>query len=191
MADPASSAAFLMLAFVLAGTAQTVWFRSPRSAAFAIPIDLGLRLRGRRVFGDNKTIRGFVVMVPAAAAAFALLALAARLAGAADGLWPISTSGYALVGAWAGFAFMLGELPNSFVKRQLDIDPGDLARTPAAAACQLVVDRLDSGVAMLIAVGCVLPLPAAAWALVLTIGPFLHWSFAVILFRLGLKARPA
>ena len=54
-----------------------------------------------------------------------------------------STSpGYAALGAWAGLGFMLGELPNSFVKRQLDVAPGMAPRGRAGAA---VVVRRRSG----------------------------------------------
>jgi hypothetical protein len=90
--NPVACGWFLLLAFVIAGTAQTAWFASPASRRFAQPLDAGLTLRGRRLFGENKTRRGFLVMLPASAAGFALLAI---LAGdpAALGLWPLSISG--------------------------------------------------------------------------------------------------
>jgi hypothetical protein len=188
--DPLACGWFLLLAFVVAGTAQTAWFASPVSRRFAQPLDAGLSLRGRRLFGENKTRRGFVVMVPAAAAGFALLGM---LAGdpATLGLWPLSIPGYALAGAVAGFGFMAGELPNSFVKRQLDIAPGDAVRGPLASACQFTIDRLDSGIGMLVALSLVVAVPWRTAAVVLIVGPFIHWTFSVAMFRLGLKPRPA
>lgn len=188
--DPAACALFLLASFTLAGVAQTAWFAAPASRAVAFPLDGGLRLRGRRLFGANKTTRGFVVMVPAAAAAFALLA-----AGTGDpvraGLWALAPSGYALLGAWAGFGFMAGELPNSFVKRQLSIAPGDGPRSRAGTAVQFIVDRLDSGIGMLAAVSVAVQTPAMVWLYVLLFGPAIHWSFSLVLFRLGLKQRAA
>jgi hypothetical protein len=188
--NPVACGCFLLLAFVIAGTAQTAWFASPASRRFAQPLDAGLTLRGRRLFGEHKTRRGFVVMVPASAAAFALLAV---LAGdpAALGLWPLSTSGYALAGAIAGFGFMAGELPNSFAKRQLDIAPGGAPCGPLASACQFAVDRLDSGIGMLLALNAFAAVPWRAVAVVLIAGPFIHWTFSVLMFHLGLKPRPA
>ena len=188
--DPVACGCFLLLAFVLAGTAQTAWFASPASRRFAQPLDGGLTLRGRRLFGENKTGRGFVVMVPASAAGFALLAV---LAGepAALGLWPLSVPAYALAGAIAGFGFMAGELPNSFAKRQLDIAPGGVPRRSLASACQFAVDRLDSGIGMLLALSCFVAVPWRTVAIVLTVGPLIHWTFSVVMFRLGLKPRPA
>ena len=181
---------FLLAAFVIAGTAQTAWFTSPSSHRFAQPLDAGLTLRGRRLFGENKTLRGFVVMVPASAAAFALLAM---LAGDPPALvlWPLSITAYAIAGAVAGFGFMAGELPNSFVKRQLDIMPGDAAQRPIASACQFAVDRLDSGIGMLLALSLLVAVPWRTVAVVLVVGPFIHWTFSVVMFRLGLKPRPA
>jgi CDP-archaeol synthase len=186
----AACAWFLIGAFVMAGMAQTAWFAAPLSRRFAWPVDGGATFRGRRVFGANKTVRGFVVMVPAAALAFALVAAMVGNPGAA-GLWPLSIAGYALLGACAGLGFMAGELPNSFVKRQLGVDPGTRARSPLVAALQFMIDRIDSGVGMLIAVSLVSPTPPTTWLLVLVIGPMFHWAFSVAMFYLGLKARPA
>jgi hypothetical protein len=188
--NPVACGCFLLVAFVIAGTAQTAWFVSPASRRFAQPLDGGLTLRGRRLFGQNKTRRGFVVMVPASAAAFALLAV---LTGdpAALGLWPLSIPGYALAGAIAGFGFMAGELPNSFVKRQLDIAPGGAPPGPLATACQFAVDRLDSGLGMLLALNSFVAVSWQTVAVVLIAGPFIHWTFSVLMFHLGLKPRPA
>ena len=189
-ADPVACGCFLLLAFVLAGIAQTAWFASAESGRFRQPIDGGLTFRGRRVFGDNKTVRGFVVMVPATAAAFATLAIFAGDP-AALGLWPLSIVGYLVTGAVAGLGFMAGELPNSFLKRQLGIGPGEAAGTPVAAAVHFALDRLDSGVGMLLALSVLVRVSWLTVATVLTLGPVIHWSFSMLMFRLGVKARAA
>jgi hypothetical protein len=188
--DPAACALFLLAAFTLAGVAQTAWFAAPASRVFALPLDGGRRFRGHPLLGANKTTRGFVVMVPAAAAAFALLA-AASVEPSRVGLWRLTSGGYAVLGAWAGFGFMAGELPNSFVKRQLNIAPGDAPRRRVWTAVQFIGDRLDSGIGMLAAVSVAVPTPALVWLYVLLIGPAIHWSFSLVLFRLGLKQRAA
>src|SRR5216110_2464646 len=132
--DPLLCALFLIVSFTAAGLVHSAWLRAPISQRLAIPLDGGVRLRGRRVFGDNKTVRGFAVMVPAAALAFAGLSAAAQFAPmVAAGLWPLSPFRFAALGAWAGLGFMLGELPNSFLKRQLDIPPGAAPRGRVSA----------------------------------------------------------
>lgn len=181
---------FLLGAFVLAGMAQTAWFAAPLSRRFSQPIDAGATFRGRRVLGEHKTLRGFVVMIPGAAVAFVALAAAVGDPGAA-GLWPLTPAGYAGLGACAGFGFMAGELPNSFIKRQLGIRPGECRGSRAAAAAQFVADRIDSGLGMLLAASAIVRIPAMTWLLVLAIGPSIHWAFSVLMFHLGLKTRPA
>jgi CDP-2,3-bis-(O-geranylgeranyl)-sn-glycerol synthase len=187
--DPIACGVFLLIAFVLAGVAQTAWFHMGRSASLAIPLDGGLTWRGRRVFGANKTLRGLVVIVPASAAAFAMLA--AMTGARSAGLWPLSASAYAALGAWAAIGFMAGELPNSFVKRQLDIAPGSAPLGRRRAVVHFAIDRLDSGVGMLVAIGIVVPVPLETWLVVLAVGPIIHWSFSVAMFHLGIKTRAA
>lgn len=188
--DAFAAALFILGAFTLAGVAQIAWFATPRSRAFAVPLDGGLRFRGRRVFGANKTLRGVVVMVPAAAVAFALLAWAVPDV-EGQWIWPIPIPAYAALGAWAALGFMAGELPNSFLKRQLDIAPGEAADGSLAFFCHLLLDRIDSGLGLLIAMSLVVEVPAPTWAYVLLLGPFIHWSFSAVMFRFGLKGRPA
>jgi CDP-2,3-bis-(O-geranylgeranyl)-sn-glycerol synthase len=190
--DPVACAGFLLLAFIASGAAQTAWFASARSAFFAVPLDGGRCIRGRRIFGANKTIRGFVVMVPATATAFALIAAGIRLNDPAmHGLWQMTIVSYGLLGAWAAIGFMAGELPNSFLKRQLDIAPGFAPTHRAMLIVQFLADRLDSGVGMLAAVSLAVPTPWLTWGAVLLIGPAIHWAFSLVMFRLGLKPRAA
>jgi CDP-2,3-bis-(O-geranylgeranyl)-sn-glycerol synthase len=191
--DPLAAALFLTVAFVLAGLAHSAWLGTRLSRRLMMPLDGGLRVRGRRVFGDNKTVRGFVVIVPATSVTFAGLFAIISLMNpeATSGLWTLSEFGYAALGAWAGLGFMAGELPNSFVKRQLDIGPGLAPRGSAATMVSFVVDRIDSILGMLVALSTVVPTPALTWLYVLLIGPGIHLAFSALLYRLGVKARPA
>jgi hypothetical protein len=189
--DPLACAFLLIVAFVAAGLVHSAWLRAPASRRFMMPLDGGARFRGRRIFGENKTVRGFMIMVPATALAFpAVAAVFSRIAPSAA-LWPLDLSGFAALGAWAGIGFMLGELPNSFVKRQLDVPPGEAPRGPTARAVGFLIDRLDSIVGMLAAVSLAEPTPWATWGYVIVLGPAIHWSFSVLLYYIGVKARPA
>ena len=55
-----------------------------------------------------------------------------------------------MVGALCGAAYVLAELPNSFVKRRLGIAPGTSA--PRARAAQYLVDQVDSVVGCAVAI---------------------------------------
>ena len=191
--DPLVTALFLIAAFILAGLLHSVWLASEASRNFSYPIDGGRRFRGRRVFGDNKMVRGFIVMTPAAGLSFwALATLLDTLSPALRAsLWPLSNGELALLGAWAGLGFMLGELPNSFVKRQLDIAPGAPASRGVGGVVGFVADRVDSIIGMLLAISVVTYTPWQTWVYVLTLGPAIHLCFSVLLYRLGVKARAA
>lgn len=187
--DPLACALFLIAAFMLAGVCQALWLASPTSRRFAFPLDAGRTVGGKRLFGDNKTARGVVVMVPATGAAF--MALAALAPWTDRGLWPLSTGGYGALGLLAGAGFMAGELPNSFVKRRLSIAPGAAPRGSLAMPLFFVIDRVDSAIGMLAALAVAVPVPLATVAYVLAIGPGIHGLFSALTFRLGGKARAA
>ena len=181
--DALRCAAFLIAAFVGAGILHVLWMGSPSSRYFAVPLDFGRTIRGRRLFGDNKTFRGFVVMTPAAAAAFVLLS---KVFG---GLWPISAPQYAALGVCSGLGFMLGELPNSFLKRQLGVPPGQAPTNPTARLVCLLIDRTDSIAGMLVALRLLVPVPWQTWIYVLVSGAGIHGIFSFLLYRLGVKGR--
>lgn len=191
--NPLGIALFIVAAFIIAGTIHSAWLASPVSRRLQIPIDGGLHIRERRLFGDNKTVRGFIVMPPAAGFAFWALGvlLEAMSPQLRDSLWPLGNGGLALLGTWAGLGFMLGELPNSFVKRQLDIRPGTTANGTLSSLLWFAVDRVDSIFGVLIAISIVTPTPWMTWMYVILIGPAVHLCFSVLLFRLGVKARRA
>jgi CDP-2,3-bis-(O-geranylgeranyl)-sn-glycerol synthase len=103
------------------------------------PIDGGRTFRGRRLFGDNKSWRGALVM-------------GSGVLGATLGLhrsdWyrarlpaPVRHIPPGLLGVLLALGTVAGELPNSMMKRQLDIGPGAQKRSPAGIALSL----LDQG----------------------------------------------
>jgi CDP-2,3-bis-(O-geranylgeranyl)-sn-glycerol synthase len=148
----AERAVWLTAPILIAGLVHVAVITRDIAPAFAKPIDAGRRWRGRPLLGRNKTWRGFVVMPAAAAITIAAQqALAARsphlaaLAPLRRGAPPAWT-----VGAICGAAYVLAELPNSFVKRSLGITPGTTAER--ARAVQYVVDQLDSVVGCAVAI---------------------------------------
>jgi CDP-diglyceride synthetase len=191
--DAGACTIFLIAAFSLAGLAQTAWLRSRASNRFALPLDFGATLRGRRIFGANKTWKGLVVMVPAVGTAFWVLAAAIGLLrpSALANLWSLSPAGYFLLGCWAGLGFMLGELPNSFIKRQAGISPGMPATGGIPRVVSFVVDQTDSVLAALVALVLVVKVPWPAWIGILLAGPLVHWLFNVLLVHLGVKTKAA
>lgn len=191
--EPFACALLIIIAMSAAGVVHTYWMRSERSQRFRMPLDGGCTWRGRRLLGDHKTVRGFMAIVPAAGAAFALLGASRELLPAwlAQGLWDLAPAQFFLLGCWAGFWFMAGELPNSFCKRRLGVAPGAVPRSGAARVLCLITDRLDSVLALLIAVSVVMPVSALTWFWVLILGPAVHLLFSAALYLAGVKARIA
>jgi hypothetical protein len=107
--------------------------------SLARPLDAGATVRGRRVFGDNKTWRGAVVMFGGVVVATLLLSRWA----AWSCHWPTVLRAHTLLFALLlGLGFVVGELPNSFLKRQVDIRPGDRRRSPLGIALS-IFDQAD------------------------------------------------
>jgi hypothetical protein len=94
----------------------------------------------RRLFGENKTWRGALVMTGGTIAAARVLhcvpSYRRRLP------QPVAQANPVLVCTLLGVASWTGELPNSFVKRRLGIPPGEQRLSPGGVAIS-VVDQAD------------------------------------------------
>jgi hypothetical protein len=156
------------------------WLRS-----VAVPIDRSVRIRGRRLFGANKTWRGVLAVALGASAGYCLQ-------GAFPGLQPpafraLPTSGLALLGFALGAAAMLAELPNSFLKRQLDIAPGAPGGGPAAVFFY-VFDQVDLllGAWPVVAPWFAPTLPRLAWSVLFVV--VVHQCISALGALLGMRA---
>ncbi len=190
--DPRACSIFLFVSLVAAGVGQTLWLRSSASRRFKHTLDGGRTFRGRRIFGDNKTWAGFVVMVPATGAAFLFARQLSSISpGMAEGLWALSPLAYGLLGCWTGLGFMLGELPNSFLKRQWRIGAGQPPHSPLARMLCFTVDQVDSIVGGLLALSVFVRVPLLSWLYIFLIGAIIHWLFNLTFMLLGMKTRAA
>jgi hypothetical protein len=189
--DAVVCASFLILSFVTAGFVQAFWLRSQFSKRFQRPIDGGRTFRGVRIFGDNKTWRGFIAIVPGVGIAFVLLRIlfAALPHGVLDGLWPLSVLQFGILGCLVGIGFMLGELPNSFVKRRLGIPPGEAPEGANARWICFLIDRFDSILGGMLVLALIVRVLTLTWCIIFLFGPIIHLAFNVLLFQLGVKAR--
>jgi hypothetical protein len=128
----------LLVASALSGLVlkHDLWRRLRR------PIDHGTTWRGHRLFGDSKTWRGVVVAVIGCLIGVALQC--ALVATRVDSLSLLDYSGRGAVwvGAAMGAGAMVGELPNSFAKRQLGIAPGKTTKGPLSIVFY-VWDQVD------------------------------------------------
>ncbi|HZT96513.1 MAG TPA: CDP-archaeol synthase [Chloroflexota bacterium] len=179
---------WLMFPVVAAGATHVVVLKLDLLNRLAIPLDAGASWRGKRIFGDNKTVRGSVLM-PVMAACFTSLeaALASRRqAGGFDPRVEFATTPW-IAGFLVGLAYCLAELPNSFLKRRLDIPAG--GHSARGSSVQYAVDQLDS------VVGCLLALRAVyrprRWEMPLAclLGSAIHVGIDLLLYQLGVKTK--
>jgi CDP-diglyceride synthetase len=150
---------FLIAILVCAGATNMAFVKLPILSSLSRPMDGGVLLSdGKRLFGDNKTWKGFVGMIAITAVC---LAGAGSLATNVPYIQQLSLIPFHelkfpfnawFFGALWGLAYVLAELPNSFLKRRIDIPPGENARGMKGFFC-LILDQADS------VIGCVLVLP--------------------------------
>ncbi len=159
------------------------------------PVDGGYTWRGRRIFGRNKTWRGLLLIPVLTALFFYGQAWSfkwcqwARSMSFFDYTFPRSYWTPLTAGFVYGLGYALAELPNSFVKRQLGIGPGQ----EAANEVRWVFLLLDQGDSVL---GCLLALclfwcpPWKLFFLMLLVGTLLHLAMNFLLYLAGLRKRP-
>ena len=133
-----------------------------------LPMDFGKNFAdGRRVFGKNKTFRGFF---------FGLLV------GALVGSVEIMLFGYPLLFLFLSpLGALLGDLAGAFIKRRLNIPPGGLLP---------VVDQVDFVVGAIVFM---LPLSIISFELMVTmliITPPIHLLTNFAAYKLKLKSNP-
>lgn len=133
---------YLFAPLVAAAAVAGVVLRLNVAPGLARAVDGGKTWRGRRVLGDGKTWRGVIVavVVCVAGAAVQRYVVGDRVGDVA--LVDYQATNVFLFGTAMGGGAMLGELPNSFVKRRLGIARGETTRG-ALSVLFYVWDQVD------------------------------------------------
>ncbi len=179
-----------MVPVILAGILNMLFVKTPLYSRAKRPIDGGKTLRdGKRLFGGNKTWAGFFGMTAANA-------LTQLLWGSVCLNMPEMCPLYTrfentplfnlAAGAATGFAYVLFELPNSFVKRRLDIPEG---KTVGGVKGRVffIVDQVDSlfGVAAVYAL--LFPVSVRQYFLYILLGAVTHIAVNSLLYALKIR----
>jgi len=172
-----------------AGIIHVAILRLDALRSLDIPLDAARTWRGRPLLGRNKTWRGVVVMSLASAL---VMHAQAALARRSPAVARITAVDFARVnplagGAIYGLGYVIGELPNSFVKRQLGIGPG--VRSDRWARLQYVTDQLDSVVGCLLALRTFHRPTRGEFIGALALGAGLHVAIDASLYLIGVKRR--
>ena len=143
------------------------------------PLDGGRSWRGSRIFGDNKTVRGALVMVMAAGLGMGLQGVF-RLRGLE--YFDYGRTNLVFAGMLFGLGFVLGELPNSFAKRRFGFSPGEHAGPLFA-----LLDQVDSVIGVLLVMHLIWSPPLQVWIWALALGSGVHIAFNSVFVMAGLK----
>ena len=152
------------------------------------PVDAGTTLRGRPLFGANKTYRGVVAVALGTAAGVGLQCLFYHIRGIhALELLNYSDPTALGFGLAMGAAAMLGELPNSLLKRQLGIAPGAAGRGLLGVGFY-VLDQIDMLIGIWLVVGFAVSITVMRllWSVVFLF--IAHQLLTVVGYGLGMRA---
>ena len=138
-------------------------------------------------FGANKTWRGIIIMILATVPG---VYLAYFLEPAFSSFLQVSLKNVNLpvLGISLGFAYTLLELPNSFIKRRLNIKPGE--RSDKHTFLFSFIDQADSAIGCAFIYWFILDPPLMVMVWIILLGPLIHMLVNLTLFSLGLRKQP-
>jgi CDP-diacylglycerol--serine O-phosphatidyltransferase len=175
-----ATALWLTVPLVIAGVLHMLVVRRDWLSSLRRPL-------AERLFGPNKTVRGFVVMPLATVlGVYVARAFEPRVAGGVD--VHVADAPPIALGLVVGLGYMIAELPNSFVKRRLGIEPGELPERNRVLFA--FVDQADSVIGCALGYLVFLPIPLTVLGILVVLGPTVHLVVNVALYLAGLRRRP-
>lgn len=161
----------IFIPMILANSFHMVFVKWDILSSFKIPISV-------KLFGQNKTWRGFILL-PLLSAFFALLG--SLLAGPFLG----NHLNVILFGIGMGIVYLLAELPNSYVKRKLHIPNG--GHSEKYKVLQIIIDRADSLVGIFLYYYLVTDCPFIDCLILFISAIVISFVTSVILYSLKIK----
>lgn len=181
-----------MLPVIIGGILNMIFTKMPLYKKLKTPIDGNLHLKdGKRLFGDNKTWIGFFSMIVFCCMAQITEGVVLKIAGMTDRnefyLCNENTPLYnIMIGILLGFAYMLFELPNSFIKRRLDIPAGKTIKG-GRGLFFFLFDQIDSLIGVMLILYIVSEISIAKYLLYVLLGGFTHISVNAVLYAFKIR----
>lgn len=145
-----------------------------------VPVDFGISLNNKRLFGVNKTWRGVLVYVVISIVVCYSLAWFTNYY--PEVIHPIYRLNPFVIGLVFSVSYVGGELMNSFVKRQLDIAPGE-----SGYLAQGIVDNVDGMIVTALVLVFLFEISVLSIMIAIVVGLVLHLGTDVMMRRIGLK----
>ena len=179
-----------MMPVILAGILNMLFVKTGIYMRHKTPIDNRKCLSdGKRIFGDNKTWAGFLGMIAAGASAQIIWGFVCLAMPDMNYFYNFHNNSILfniLAGAAEGFAYVLFELPNSFIKRRLDIPCG---KTDKGFKGKLffIIDQIDSLIGVAIVFSIIYPMPLWQYFLYIFLGAVTHILVNLVLYKLKIR----
>lgn len=177
---------------ILSGIMVMVWCKLPILKALSRPMDFGKNFAdGKRIFGDNKTWKGLLGYLLFNTLFSVLWGLLCKnqAVGSFNYFYQLHENNLPfnlLVGVLMGFGYALFELPNSFLKRRLDITPGKTLKG-FMKVFFIFLDQADSVFGCALVVWLFYPLGILKYLLFVVIGAVTHIVFNMLLYFAKLR----
>lgn len=141
------------------------------------PIDCNRYFKNQPLFGESKTWRGLLVVPLSSGIGSWIISGMVKI--------PIILHPV-LVGFLLGVGYAIAELPNSFIKRRLNIRAGEKTYD-ASRFFFLIFDQTDSVIGAMVVMLFIYPASFILCASILIIGSSLHFLVDLYLYRYGYK----
>ena len=182
-----------LMPVVIAGAANMLFTKTRLYRNVCAPIDGGKCCSdGKRIFGDNKTWAGFFGMIATNCLAQILWGLLSQISaplGNANEMYRYFSNTLlfnAVAGALFGFVYVLFELPNSFLKRRLDIQPGKTAQG-GKGALFFVIDQIDSLLGVMLLLVLLAGITPVQYFQYILLGAVTHLALNAVLYTLKIR----
>ncbi|MDI9509017.1 MAG: CDP-archaeol synthase [Clostridiales bacterium] len=180
---------------VLSCIANTFFLRSSLFLNLKRPIDGNRTLSdGRRLFGNNKTWRGLLGMVFLSPCVFVLWGLLCKhvlFLEVNTLFYTYKLNKYSyniLIGFLIGLAYCVFELPNSFIKRRIGIDPGGTTKGWVGIFF-VILDQVDSLFGCAIVIYIFNPMHISYFIKFIMLGGIIHITLSYVFKLLKLRKR--
>jgi CDP-diglyceride synthetase len=184
---------FLTLPVIVGGVLNMIFVNSTRLNVLNRPMDGGYVCSdGERLFGNNKTWKGFIGMIILTSMCMLFFEFVAKQFPVIAQFSLIDYNSFTFpanglfYGAIWGFAYVLFELPNSYVKRRLNISPGKNA-IGAKGIIFTVIDQADSVIGCVIVTPLFLTISIIDGVLLVVLCTLVHLIVNMMLYVAGLK----
>ena len=186
-----------LLPVIITGIVNAVFCKSHLLDKLKIPIDCHKTLKdGQRVFGDHKTLKGFIGYIIFAvifSVIFGLISTRVHWLERHNFFYFTHNNNVVfnfMLGSLLGFTWTLFELPNSFLKRRLKIAPGFTSKNNFMKILFVFLDQADSIFGVVLVIAIFHPIFITQYFLYVVVGALTHIALNYLLFLAKIRKRP-